>query len=71
MAEPEMRFMAAGNLHRLDLHNGDRFVLTVEFDLTEHQAAMIMTNWRNFAGDVPLLVLTPGMSLGVIGREAA
>jgi len=30
-----------------------------------------MQSWRQFAGDgVPLLVLTPGMSLGVISAEA-
>lgn len=58
-----------GDLQRLDLKHGDKFVLTVDRPISDAAAANIKRMWHAFAGeDVPLLILEGGMKIGVIGK---
>lgn len=60
-----------GELTRLDVKSGDRFVLTTEQYLTPTMVAKIRSAWAEFiGGDVEalrLLILDGGINLGVIG----
>lgn len=62
-----------GDLQRLGLKPGDRFVLKVDRPLTIEQHARIQEAWRNFAGgdadQMKLLVLDSGMEIGIIGKS--
>lgn len=60
----EIRFL--GDLQRLDLRPGDRFVLTVPRQLSYEQRARLSTAFREEVG-APVLVLEEGIKLGVIG----
>lgn len=65
--DPEtIRFI--GDLARLELRPGDRFVLTTDKRPSDDQIDRIRTAWRAFAGDAPLIVLD-GCRLGVIGAD--
>ena len=67
MGAPEIRYL--GDLQRLELKAGDRFVLTVDRHLSAENHAAIQRVWADFVGQadrLPLLVLEPGMKLGVI-----
>lgn len=67
----EIRFL--GDLQRLAVKPGDRFVLTVPDVISGETAARIQASWKGFVGsdaDAPkLLILSGGMKLGVIGPE--
>jgi len=65
MDDPKINFL--GDLQRLELKPGDRFVLSVPHVLSPEVCARIQEGWRGFAGDkVKLLILTDGMKLGAI-----
>lgn len=68
MAENEIRFL--GDLSRLRLQPGDRFVLSCDHPLHTEVHARIQDTWRRFVDDeggtVPLLILERGMRLGAI-----
>lgn len=68
MADQEIRFV--GDLQRMDIRPGDKFVLSVDGHITRAQAESIRDGWRLFAGDVPLLILEDGMKLGAIRDES-
>lgn len=55
-----------GNFSRIDIRPGDKFVLFAPFALSSDAVERIRTAWREFAGDVPIMILDNGMSLGVI-----
>lgn len=66
----EIRFL--GDLQRLAVKPGDRFVLVVQKPVSAETAARIQFAWERFIGDgekVPLLILDGAMKLGVIGPE--
>lgn len=69
---PEIQFV--GELQRLELKPGDRFVLHCDRPLPAVVAEHLERGWRRFVGDradeFPLLVLEPGMRLGVIGAAS-
>jgi hypothetical protein len=61
----EIRYL--GDLQRLELKTGDKFVLTVDVPISVRVADMIRKQWEQFAGEgVPLLILQDGMKLGAI-----
>ncbi|QOF71469.1 hypothetical protein IG197_27640 [Aminobacter sp. SR38] len=63
-----------GDLQRLDLKPGDRFVLTMNGPVSMDTAARIRDAWTHFVGgdedQFKLLILDGGCKLGVIGSEA-
>jgi hypothetical protein len=64
-ADPAIRYL--GDLSRLKLEPGDKFVLTVDSRMPDSQQAAIRDMWSRFAGEgVPLLILEPGFRLGTI-----
>lgn len=67
MSEREVRWL--GDLQRLDIKPGDKFVLTMPGSLSEETVSRIQQVWREFVGgDEPkILVLSAGMKLGVFG----
>jgi hypothetical protein len=67
-ADPEIRWL--GELSRLEVRPGDRFVLQVDVVLTRDRIDRIREMWREFIGDVDgtkVLILGPGERLGVFG----
>ncbi|QAZ46133.1 hypothetical protein C1M53_27605 [Mesorhizobium sp. Pch-S] len=58
----------AGHLQRLEIKPGERFVLTCDYALSEADADRVRQAWDAFMGDVPLLVLTDGISLGAVSH---
>jgi hypothetical protein len=63
-----------GNLERLELKPGDRFVLQVDKQLSLDQHRSIQEAWVAFIGDADvgkLLVIEPGMKLGAINTGEA
>ena len=69
--EEEIRFL--GDLHRLELRPGDRFVLTMPRVVCQAQAEMINAQWEQYAGPdaPPLLILDGGARLGVVNTTKA
>jgi hypothetical protein len=65
----EIRFV--GDMERLVLRPGDRFVLKVDQHYPNSVHEHIQKAWREFAGEPKLLILGPGMTLGAIGSEDA
>jgi pyruvate kinase len=71
----EIRFV--GDLARLELKPGDRFVLTTSYVLHSAAREHIQRAWEDFTdsqpGDIKLLILDSGMKLGVVntGEPAA
>jgi hypothetical protein len=60
-----------GELRRLDVKPGDRFVITTSDVLSMAQAKLVQAQWKEFiGGSVPLLILTSGMQIGVIRDES-
>lgn len=59
-----------GDMQRLDLKDGDRFVLTVDAVLSDADRRRIQEAWAKFVGGdterFNLLMLERGMKLGVI-----
>ncbi len=66
MSEPsEIRFL--GDLQRIEVKPGDKFVLQVDFHPTAEMVGRFRDVWRAVMGDdVPLLVLEKGAKLGVV-----
>lgn len=56
-------------VRRLDLRPGDRCVLTLVYDLSDADTAALSRAWEGFAPGVLLLVLRPGMTLTVLGKD--
>ncbi len=58
-----------GDLQRLEIKQGDRFVLMVDDVISDSTATHIQTLWAQFIGaeGPKLLILQRGMKLGVIG----
>jgi hypothetical protein len=68
MGEPEIRYL--GDMQRLHVKPGDSFVLTLDRSLPHDQLRRLHEAWARFAGaEVPLLVLEPGMKLGIITKS--
>lgn len=67
--EEQIRYI--GDLQRVEVRPGDRFVLTVDDRMTDEGRKNVQKIWEVFAGeDAPkLLVLEKGMKLGVFGDE--
>jgi len=64
----EIKFL--GDLQRLSLKAGDKFVLQTENHLTSAMHERIQTIWAKFAGpEVKLLVLDGGLRLGAISVD--
>ncbi len=65
MKEEEIRYL--GDLQRLTIKPGDKFVLTADRPISREMAAALKSMWEGFAGpDIPLLILDKGCSLGAI-----
>lgn len=65
MAEPEIRYL--GDLQRLQIGAGDKFVLTVPGRVSDEMRQRFSEMWERFAGEsVPILVLEEGFRLGAI-----
>jgi hypothetical protein len=55
---------------RLEYRPGDRIVIKVDHELDDYSKAMLLRDVADaFGEDVPVLVLTPGMDIMVIGPE--
>lgn len=66
MAENEIRFI--GDLQRVDIRPGDKFVLMVEKPVSAEAAKNIQRTWERFAGaDSKLLILDSSVKLGAFG----
>ena len=64
----EIRFL--GDLQRLEVKPGDKFVLTLDCQLSMEQQARLGDYWMTLMGpDCPLIVIEPGMKLGVLGKS--
>lgn len=72
MTKPEIRFL--GDLQRLELKPGDRFILSAPETLSRQQTDYIQTIWKEFVGGdtekFKLLILVSGMKIGVINGGA-
>lgn len=55
-----------GDMQRLDIKPGDRYVITSDVALSAEMVGRIRDVWKSFAGDTPLLVLDAGLKLGAI-----
>jgi hypothetical protein len=66
--QAEIRFL--GELNRLEVWPGDRFVLQVDALISPELAARIQEEWREFIGqdhpEIRLLILEKGMKIGAI-----
>lgn len=70
MEDPEIRYL--GDLARLDVKPGDRFVMKLARQASEQEAQHLRQAWRKATGDdVRLILLGPGIELGVIGASDA
>jgi hypothetical protein len=73
--EPEeVQIRYVGELQRLELPPGDKFVLICPAGtpITQDMAERLKQTWENFAGeDHPCAVITDGMKLGVISAPSA
>lgn len=66
--KPAEKIQFIGNLSRLQLQKGDRFVLQVKEEISDQVCSIIRKQWDQFTGGgVPLLILPPGFKLGAIG----
>ncbi len=64
----EIRFV--GDMHRLEVKPGDKFVLQCEQDISQEMAERIRHYVRDFLGeDVRVLVLSSGLKLGVVSGD--
>lgn len=64
----EVRYI--GDLQRVTVHPGDKFVLSVDFIISDETRNRLQAEWERFMGhEYPIIVLSPGMKLGVIGKE--
>lgn len=72
MSDTELKFI--GNLERLDLKDGDRFVLTCDHIMSLKQHERIRGIWSDFVGgnteSFPLLILDKGFKIGVLSEKA-
>lgn len=69
MDDAEIRFV--GELHRLDVMPGDKFVVTFPGVLSQQQAEHIRAKWAEFMGSAHgLLVLSDGAKIGAIGTAS-
>lgn len=72
MSDPEIKFL--GNLERLDLKDGDRFVLNCDHAVSQEQHQRIRAIWSDFVGGdterFPLLILDKGFKIGVLTEKA-
>lgn len=69
MDKPEIEFVC--ELQRLQLKEGDRFVMTFDGALSRENHERIQEAWKNFVSQnreftVPLLILDRGAKLGVV-----
>ena len=64
----EIRFL--GDMVRLQPQPGDVYVLTSERLIAPAQAEQIRAQWRSVMGDVPCLVLSGGLHVGVLAQPA-
>ncbi len=60
-----------GDLQRVEVQEGDFFVLSCNEELPQDTVERIHASFKSIAGDVPLLVLGKGMSLEVLDRTRA
>lgn len=69
MSNREIKF-TEGQLSRLEIRPGDKFVLCVDQHISSETAARIRETWERFAGKgVPILILEKGLTLGVLSCE--
>jgi len=61
-----------GDLQRVDVKPGDRFVITCDEHLSPERMNAVGEAWRRFVGEggPPVLVLPKGFKVGVLGAEA-
>lgn len=68
METPEIRYL--GDLSRLKIKPGDRFVLKVPGPVSFEMAARIKDQWKAFVGGdseaLKLMIIENGMELGVV-----
>lgn len=60
-----------GNLARIEVKPGDRFVLMTDGPVSEETARRFTEEWKRFMGsDAPkLMILSDGIKIGAIGYE--
>lgn len=56
-------------VRRIDAKPGDRFVITVNGEITREIAAQIYDAWNQFYPDTTLLVMPAGYTLTVLGKD--
>ncbi len=68
--DPEIRYL--GDVQRLALKPGDTLVLSIDQHLSDEIANRLSKELRQrLHGDFPVIVLSAGMKLGVIGIDLA
>jgi hypothetical protein len=68
--DSEIRFL--GDLQRLEVKPGDRFVLTVPGPVSSKVISFLQKQWEELnVSQGKLIVLTDGCKLGVIGQDEA
>ncbi|KQS84137.1 hypothetical protein [Rhizobium sp. Leaf386] len=68
MSEHQIRYL--GDMQRLDLKQGDLFVLTLPAPVSSDMVARLQEAWGAFADGAKLFVLEPGMKIGVISQSS-
>lgn len=66
MSDPDIRYL--GDMQRMDLKPGDRFVLTLAGPASVDMVARLQETWADFANGAKLFVLEPGMKIRVISQ---
>jgi hypothetical protein len=68
----EVRIRFVGELQRLELRPGDKFVLVFPSHITHDTAERLKQTWKDFAGeDYPCAVISDGMKLAVLTDPSA
>lgn len=70
MENSEIRYL--GDLQRLEIRPGDKFVIRVNRPITLEHAEALREQWHRFAGnDIPVLILVGDTEIGAIGMGEA
>lgn len=68
--DDDLQVRYLGDLQRLQLQDGEVFVLTSDADLNPPQIERLRASWESVMGkEAKLLVLTAGMKLGAVSSR--
>lgn len=65
---PAVRYL--GDMQRLDLQSGDSIVISISHEISMQECDLLMEHVNKQLPDHKVLILGPGMKLGVVGASA-